>query len=459
MIVLIALFSLAIGVWTIPLIRVSRTSQLAAAVLVAGTIAGPAFFAIEALVQISIDRVIWIGLLVVAAIRWRMGQLQLSRLNRVDWILLVLAGWLLVGALRGGPVPTGSSPLARWLFYIAMPAGMYFVCRCVQPTSSELRWLGTAMLALGTYLSVTAILEVSGWHGLVFPRFIVDPQAWEFFGRGRGPLLNPAGNGILMAIALVVAMIKISAADRRGMIVLSVATIVICAGLYATLTRSVWLGAGGAVAVIAMVYAPRWLRVLGLVAVIALCGGLALGLKDQLLRLERDKHLTAADAEKSIELRPLLAVVAWEMFKDRPVIGHGFGHYFEHSPAYHKIGGYQLPLEQAREYAQHCVLLSILVDAGLVGIVLLLALFLILAAIGWQLARDRLADPASRGAGLLLLSTLVIYLCNGLFHDVSVIPMVHMFLFSIAGLAMGIKQRGLASERQMSCHASMLPAH
>ena len=51
------------------------------------------------------------------------------------------------------------------------------------------------------------------------------------------------------------------------------------------------------------IHAPRWVRVMGLAAVVMLGGAMALGLKDQLVRLKRDKHLTAADAEKSMQTR------------------------------------------------------------------------------------------------------------------------------------------------------------
>ena len=81
------------------------------------------------------------------------------------------------------------------------------------------------------------------------------------------------------------------------------------------------------------------------------------------------------------------------------------------------------------------ILLAILVDAGMVGLVLLVTLLGSLAGIGWQLARGRQGPPGHRAIGLMTLGTLAADICNGMFHDVMVIPMVHMFLFFIAGLA------------------------
>ncbi|MCG8648293.1 MAG: hypothetical protein MI861_00585, partial [Pirellulales bacterium] len=78
------------------------------------------------------------------------------------------------------------------------------------------------------------------------------------------------------------------------------------------------------------------------------------------------------------------------------------------------------------------------------------SLYVMLAGIGWQLARDRTAAQECRWIGLLMLSTLAAYLCNGMFQDVLIIPMVHMYLFFIAGLATTVYTSGLLASRQAS---------
>lgn len=445
MMLLAGLFSLAAVVWMIPLIRAGSMSVLASIVLLVGTILGPAFFFVDGPIQISIDRVLWAGLFVVLAVRWRMGQLSIDRPNRVDWVVIALTAWLLLRALGGDPPATGAPPTARWLFYIAMPLGMYVIARCVRLRSIDVRHVTIMLCAIGGYLAVTAICEVSGRHGFVFPSHIVDSEIWEFYGRGRGPLLNPAGNGIVMSMSLAAAILWFLHAGHRGKLLIGTLCVVLLCGIYATLTRSAWLGAGAAVGMIVMVYAPRWVRVLGLASVVLFGGAMAMGLKDQLIRLKRDKNLSAADAEKSIQLRPLLAVVGWEMFKDRPLVGHGFGHYFQNAAPYHEIRSYGLPLQNAKPYAQHNVFLSILIDAGLIGLSLFAAFLLTLGGMGWQLARSRDGPVESRWVGLLMLSTLAAYFCNGMFQDVLIIPMIHMYLFFVAGLTITVYSRGIAS--------------
>lgn len=435
------LFGLAALVWLVPLARHCSVPIAGLAVLATGTVLGPNFYAINGPVQISIDRVLWVVMIASFAMLWRLQRAEFKPTTRGDMALLFLAVLLLVGTQRGGRVPDGSSPLARWLFYIFLPLGMYWVARHCRLQAFDLRRIGWGLIGLGVYLGFTAVCEVARWDALVWPRYIADPRTWEFYGRGRGPLLNPAVNGIIMSIAAGAVILQWPGTSRGVKLMLAAAGIVLAAGIYATLTRGVWLGAAAGWSVVALLHAPRWLRVLGAAAVIILAGAAASGFKDQLLRMKRDQHLSAADAEKSVQLRPLLAVVALEMFKDRPVWGFGFGHYHEHAPRYHDQPAYDMPLDQARPYMQHNVLLSILVDAGLVGLVTFVVVLVFWTSRGWQLARRADASPEARGLGVLMLVTMVAYLCNGMFQDVSVIPMVHMFLFFIAGLTVAAAQR------------------
>ncbi|MEM9589617.1 MAG: O-antigen ligase family protein, partial [Planctomycetota bacterium] len=445
---LVALFVPAALVWLLPILRNGRLLPIVLIVVVSGVVFGPAFFSIDGPLQISIDRLMLVVLGGVVLIRLRLGQVAWLKLTRLDWLILGALAYLLWSCMRGGPVPDGSVPLARWIFFAAVPVAVYFACRHIRPTPTDLRRFENAMIALGAYLSFTAVLEVTGHRQLVFPGYINDPEIWEFFGRGRGPLLNPAGNGMLITLGLTISSVRWFVSGRQGKVIHAILVALMMAGIYATLTRSAWLGAAAALGLVALVYTPRWLRVLGLAFAILLAGGMVLGIKDQLLSMKRDKNLSASEAAKSVELRPLLAIVAWEMFKDQPLTGHGYGHYFEHSPPYHAIREYGLPLEKVRPYVQHNVFLSVLVDTGLVGIGCLLGAMCTVLGMAARLAMDTKADQTARTLGLATMGYIAGYVCNGLFHDVGVIDMVNTFLLAIAGLAAAAYQHGVRETRQ-----------
>lgn len=466
----VALFGVSAIPWAVPLVRQGRLMHAATVVLVAGVLFGPSFFAVEAGIQWSIDRVLLIGLAGLIAVRWRLGEFRLRPLARGDWLLAVLVGGLLVSAIPAENIFGGTPPTSRWLAFMAMPAAMYWVARVIPFDGSDLGRLVDVVIGLSIYLAIMAVLEVAGMHAFVFPRYIVDPAEWEFFGRGRGPLLNPVGNGMFFTAALAASLGRFASASRRGKVGYLVAISILSVGIVATLTRSVWLGALVASGVVGLVTLPRWAQVLGLTASVLLAGFLSIGLKDELMNLSRDKNLSAADAAKSVELRPLLAIVAWEMFQDRPLAGHGYGGYLVSARPYHTARDYGMPLETARPFIQHNVFLALLVEGGLVALVPFTVWGVIVTSGAWRMVRrgvgnrfsavavpgDAGADAGDRAFGLLALGLIAGYATNGMFHEVGVIPMVNAFLFFTGGLVVsrrsdslrGYPSRRLGSERR-----------
>lgn len=438
---LVPLFALAAAMWTIHLLRRGTVPGIGLLVLVAGTFFGPPFFAIDGPFQISSERVLWVVLIGFFVVQRLVGGTDPKPFSRADWLLLAFVALTAVLSQRGGEVPDGSSPLARWVFYIALPAGLYAVARSAVLRGADLRLVVSVMIGVGVYLGATALLETRGGQALVFPRYIVAREHWEFLGRGRGPLLNPTGNGIVLTVALGAAVVRWVEAGRAGKFGYGLAAAIILAGCYATMTRCVWIGAAAVLGLIALQSAPRWLRIWSLSAVVLIGGGGAVVWKEQLVRMKRDKHLSAAEAQKSVELRPLLAVIALEMIKDRPLLGHGYGHYFEHTTPYTEIRDWELPLQTAAPYMQHNVVLSMLVDCGIIGGTMFVGLLVWWTACGWALYRDSDADPEAKNLGMVMVTMMIGYIASGMFQDVSVIPMVHMYLFFMAGLTMGVHGR------------------
>jgi O-antigen ligase len=445
-----ALFLIGISVWLVPLVERARLPLLCAMVLIIGTVFGPAFFSIDGPLLISLDRVLFVVLCIVAFFSLRGSTASLPQLTKSDWIVAAYVVWVFVSTL-GGDAPAKTSPLGTWIFYVLLPAMMYGVARVASVNDVDLRRLETAFLALGLYLAVTGFFESRGWYSLVFPKYIADAEHWEFFGRGRGPLLNPSANGILLTLGLAVAALKWLRAGRAGRIGYGIAVLVMMAGIYATLTRSVWIGGALALAIVFWQVTPRWFKVLSLCASILLAGLAVAGLKEQLLRMKRDKNLSAAEAEKSVQLRPLLAIVAYEMAKDAPFAGHGFGYYQKAAKPYYTVRGYGLPLETTRGYHQHNVLLSILVNNGMVGLLMFSGLLWLWVRAGWQLSKDARANELWRHAGLIGVASIAGYLVGGMFQDVTIMPTINMFLFFLAGLLVTLEQTmNAAGERTPS---------
>ncbi len=271
-----------------------------------------------------------------------------------------------------------------------------------------------------------------------FPRYIASTVFVDFLGRGRGPLLNPSGNGILLVFAMVSMLMLVPRAGRWGRIVLLVALGVYLMGIHSTLTRCAWMGGVGALGLLILIVLPKFWRLPAILST-AMALVLVVGANwDRLVAFKRDKNVSIEDMKESASLRPILAVVAWKMFQDYPVFGCGIGHYLKSATVYLNDRDVDMVLEKVRPYIQHNIFLSLLTETGLVGLSVFTALIGIWILHAWRLWCRESLPLEFRQVGLVFLGTLTAYFANGMFQDVLVIPMVNMYLFFLAGLVQNL---------------------
>ncbi len=445
-------FLIAAAVWAVILLPRFRIPMLCTAVIVMGTFFGPPFFAINGPLQISLDRLLLAAVLCLVAALVLRGSLTIPQLTIADWLVIAMVGWYGFRTFTAGEPYKGISPVGSYVFYVFLPGMIYAALRLSNPTNNDIDTIISVIIAMGAYLGVIGVLEIRGWYSLIFPRYIGDPELWEFLGRARGPLLNPSANGVVLTISLSFAVMRAMQGNRGQMAWYGLLSFLIGLGVIGTLTRSVWIGAMLAVCVLFWPATPRWAKVLGIAALMLLSTMAAMGFKDQLVRMKRDKNLSAEESEKSIKLRPLLAIVAYEMIKDSPVAGHGFATYLRAARPYYSIRSYGLPLEQARGYYQHNIIFSSAVDTGLIGLVAFAWLLWRMAKTGWRMGTEPRATAMARTLGLGTLGGLSGYFVAGMFQDVVVMPMIQMYLLFLAGLLFSADQRW-QSETQNNAHA------
>lgn len=154
----------------------------------------------------------------------------------------------------------------------------------------------------------------------------------------------------------------------------------------------------------------------------------------KLFSFKRDHQVSQAEMEMSAQLRPMFAEVAWLMFQDRPILGCGFGQYSREKTPYLQDAHTERPLTMTRAYMQHNVFLAYLTETVIIGTGLLLALLSMMAVQSWKLWRNEHREWLHRIHGLVMLGLLFVYTINGMFHDVSIIPMSNVMLFFYFGL-------------------------
>lgn len=433
---LVALAWLAAILW--------RGGPLAAALLVllAGSCFGYFFYHADlSPIPLTADRVLFAALIGQCLVWRRLGWLSPRPAGYSEYLLGLFLALLTVSTFASDWTYQHHQPVAKLLFYYLMPAGMYWTARQLPLDERSGRWLFGSLAAFGVYLAATGMAEWLRQLAFVYPRYIASPEYHEFFGRARGPLLNPIGNGFLLSLGLASTLLWWPRLGRRGQLVLLLAATLVTCGLFATLTRCVWMGAVLMLLTIAGLTLPKSWRLPSIGAAILVLVLLGATQWQRLLEFKRDVGQSARETAQSVELRPILATVAWRMFLERPLVGCGFGHYRDSFTDVIDRDS-ELPLDQARPYVQHNVWLSLLTETGLLGMGLYIALLGCWLRDAWRLWRS--STPLwARQYGLLFLASFASYLANGMFQDLTIIPMVNMFLFFLAGLVAGAKEGGL----------------
>ncbi len=403
-------------------------------VLLAGSCLGHPFFNLPAgPVPLTLDRMLLVVLLAQCVVYRRWGLTDPKPATKTDYLLVAFLIVLTVSTLTHDYRYRNWLPASQLIFFYFLPAAMYWVMRQTRWTAQGAGCLFASLGLFAVYLSITAMAETHQVWSLVYPKYIASPEYSEFLGRGRGPFLNPAANGMVLGLGMCAALMWWPQLRRRGKLLLLASLPVFAYGVYSTFTRSAWLGAGLGLLVVVALTTPRgWrLPVVGgamLVSLAIVAGGW-----EHLVAFKRDKYVSVEDTAESARLRPILLVVAWNMFLDRPLLGCGYGQYIEESPAYLDDRTSDLPLEKARPYRQHNVWLSLLTETGLIGMGLFTALMFSWTRIAWQLWTSPRAPDWVRQMGLLFLACEGVYLPNAMFQDMSIIPMVNMILFFLAG--------------------------
>ena len=406
----------------------------AGAVILFGSVFGRDFASINVgPLPLTLDRLLWGWMIIqfVALIFQR--RIQPLPISGIDVFVIGLMIVLTLSTFGHDFGYRDNLPLTRLLFLNFLPFGIYFVTRHSPISERQLRWILYGCVVFAVYLSATAIAEWRNWPQFVFPAYIINSTFVEFLGRARGPFLNPIVCGIFQTAGIVAALLLWPQFSNRGRIFIGILLPLFWVGVFATFTRSIWLSLVISVGLTLWLTANVRQRGALLVTGAIAAALFALLFADNLNAFKRDKYVTESEMAESVQLRPLLAEVAVRMFVDRPIFGHGFGQYTKAKRLYHQQVSDQ-PLKKVLPYMQHNVVLSYLTETGLVGLILLLGILGLFLTTTLRLIRSSPANSNRRCIAVLGLTTLTSYFINGMFHDVSIMPMLGSLFYFLLGL-------------------------
>ncbi len=406
----------------------------AGAVILLGSVFGRDFASVNiGPLPLTLDRLLWGWMIIQFIALIFLRRIQPLPINATDLFVAGLVIVLTLSTLAHDYSYRDNLPVTRLLFFNFLPFGIYFVTRNSPISERQLGWILCACVAFAIYLSATAIAEWRNWPQFVYPSYIMNSTFVEFLGRARGPFLNPIVCGIFQTAGVVAALLLWPQANRYGRVLIVILLPLFLVGVFATFTRSIWmsllLSVGLTLWLTASVRQRGALLITGAVAaaLFAVC------FSDNIGAFKRDKNVTESEMAESAQLRPLLADVAVRMFVDRPIFGHGFGQYTNAKRLYHQQVSDQ-PLKKVLPYMQHNVVLSYLTETGLVGVTLLLGILGLFLATTLRLFRSSPANGNRRCIAILGLTVLTSYFVNGMFHDVSIMPILGSLFYFLLGL-------------------------
>ena len=207
--------------------------------------------------------------------------------------------------------------------------------------------------------------------------------------------------------------------------------------LYFTYTRSTWLGLAGGLAIIPLLQFPRSWRPVLLVGMllVGMVGAMTVG--GEILNLGRKD--TDASPSHSVYQRASFLYVSMQMFQDHPLVGCGFGRFYDCKMPYLSDRSQQIEIESIRNLEHHNTFLSLLVETGLVGFTLFVGLLIAWTRAAWQLVRNRSAESWMRAQGLFTLAVLITYVANAMFHDLILSPSEQWLLCLTTGVTIGLQ--------------------
>jgi O-antigen ligase len=285
----------------------------------------------------------------------------------------------------------------------------------------------------------TAFVEHFHINALLFPQYITDPSLGVALHteRARGPIVNSAENGGMIAILLLVALHTVLYATRGTMRWVSVFGLLAFGGLalFFTETRGPWLAFLGGLAI--MVFHKRCR---GLVFALGGIGGVAMAVflvisAASVGNLAKEDPLPqrSDNTADTAEFRMDLYRESVRPFQEHPLVGWGLGTFTDTEYLFDAYGG-SLTITTA---VLHDTVVAITLESGIIGGVLYLAFLITLTVILIRL-RSASLNSEKRDFYILCMASLLVYVINGLFVDVRYFMQQNALVFFLGGLGLAL---------------------
>jgi hypothetical protein len=314
---------------------------------------------------IALDRLLVGSAIVSVLVRERVRSPDALRTRPIDWLLALVAIYAVGSALIADTFQFEQVRFALLDRLSVLGFVLFFVAPKVYREARDRQILLGALVALGGYLGVTAVLEEIGPEALVVPGYITDPAVGIHNDRARGPFAEATANGLVLYACLVASVMAVFTwRDQRWKKVAIVVAGLCALGILLTVTRAAWI-AGGAGTLVAL-FSIREARRFAIPAVAVVGAGVLLSFA--VIPGLQDKAEDRANDDRPVWDRQNSNSAALRMLAERPLLGWGWGRFPAESTDF-----YRQPLDYPLTFVSgtlHNVYLANAVELGLIGALL-----------------------------------------------------------------------------------------
>lgn len=294
----------------------------------------------------------------------------------IDWLTLLMGGFLVYGVLNGVLTGTLSAAnMGQFSRAFGVPLVLAIMLLRAKPTLREIRSLFFVLFIVAGYSGLVSMLWVTDLTGLMFPAWLNDPTLSHWAGgtRAGGILMQPAWNGLLLSLVFCIAYLAYRTwIMGYGRLLLIALGALLLTGIFLTYTRAAYVGT---IPPLLVLYWQRtrepgstiWRR---FVLIVAATVGIAFAALAPSATLE-----SRVGNEGTIVWRLELWKIGVKMVPQRPLLGYGIRGYGENAASF--LGTSDI-LErenlEAREPAIHNTFLNLMIEFGLVGFLLYAAI-------------------------------------------------------------------------------------
>ncbi|RIK62854.1 MAG: hypothetical protein DCC65_16765 [Planctomycetota bacterium] len=290
---------------------------------------------------------------------------------------------------------------------------------------------------LSVYLTFTGWCERFEVKALIWPRFISDPTVGIHWGRVRGPFVMSAAMGLALVYCFFNNLV-LARNVLHGRWMLYGLNLLMVPVIFWTKTRSVWLSFVLCMLIWAAYSRRRTTRVVSVSVLLAATLLIAVINMENFLTADRDVG-GLTDTEPLL-LRIGLAQMTWEIVKEHPLFGIGFGHFRDYAPSF--ANDPSSPFYAFGTTAlEHNNLLSIAAETGIIGVCLYILMAVFLVRFSIQLYRK--LPP--KGPGLISRDLLVLYwilaaayFIDGTFRETSDNPFANSLFFGLSAVPVAL---------------------